>query len=267
MMNLREKAREIKAEGETTRGDYTPSGTPKKMYDYWLRHTKNPPEGRENFCHYGRVVLFWAPLMFVRNKVSDFVDSPAGFVTTVAVAVLAVLALVFGPLVLIPNAWEFYVIFGAAALMVGALFGVVYLIKTKASDGVKKALGTIALAIGGLVVAALVVGLIGLLFYENGWAAFLIIGGVILSAIALVGLAAGAAALVEASKAKKRAERNKALEAYYDGKGPDPDAKVVREPGIVKKFLSGLGDLIVLTAQFIRVKKWKICPLVDIDTK
>jgi hypothetical protein len=31
------------------------------------------------------------------------------------------------------------------------------------------------------------------------------------------------------------------------------------------KIFSGIGDLVVLLAQVVRVKKWGICPLVEID--
>ena len=37
-----------------------------------------------------------------------------------------------------------------------------------------------------------------------------------------------------------------------------------KEPGRLKKFFAGLGDFFVLAANVVRVKKWKICPLVEV---
>lgn len=81
MSNLREKARAVKAAGEAERGNFEPTGAPKRMYDYWLRNTKSS-RGRavrrgsrkENFCHFWRVVAIWGPLMWLSKTLSNNSD-------------------------------------------------------------------------------------------------------------------------------------------------------------------------------------------------
>lgn len=106
MSNFREKAQAVKAAGEAERGNFTPSGVPKRMYDFWLQNTKSlngrrVREGRrkENFCHFWRVVAIWAPLMFVTKTVERHERK-----IIAGVGVLLALGLVY-TLLFVSNAW------------------------------------------------------------------------------------------------------------------------------------------------------------------
>ena len=59
------KAAEVRKQGALNRGEFQPTGKPKDVYLFWLRHQKYPPT-MENFCHFWRVVAVWAPLLWLR---------------------------------------------------------------------------------------------------------------------------------------------------------------------------------------------------------
>lgn len=129
-MSLREKAREVKAAGEEARGDFTPTGAPKRLYKYWLdnasrKSTADLRNGtrKENFCHFWRVVVFWAPFLAFRRGVEALFSNP------VFLSVLGVLAVVgiflagltwteFGAVVLIVLA----ILYGVAGLIFGGVY-------------------------------------------------------------------------------------------------------------------------------------------------
>jgi hypothetical protein len=71
MSRLRDKVATLRRQGEERRGTYVPAvdGAPLRVYQWW--HTKtNSDIERDNFCHYWRVVVFWAPLLGVRLTVT-----------------------------------------------------------------------------------------------------------------------------------------------------------------------------------------------------
>lgn len=63
MSQLRLKADKIQAEGAEKRRDWNPSvnSSHYKVYRWWLRKSGKFRQ-RENFCHYWRVIVLWAPL-------------------------------------------------------------------------------------------------------------------------------------------------------------------------------------------------------------
>lgn len=65
-MSLRDKARQLRSEAEASRGIYQPGADSRsfKIYRWWQRETDSN-RSKENFCHFYRVVLIWAPLRFV----------------------------------------------------------------------------------------------------------------------------------------------------------------------------------------------------------
>lgn len=121
-MSLREKAREVKAAGEEARGDFTPTGAPLRAYKYWAQRSRNVPD-KENFCHFWRVVVFWAPFMAFRNGL-ERLFSNAYFLGAVAVALLVAIVLAgitwgqFGTIALIVLA----ALYGIAGLVFGGIY-------------------------------------------------------------------------------------------------------------------------------------------------
>lgn len=94
MSNLREKARAVKAAGEAERGNFNPTGAPKRMYDYWLDRTDSKRGvdirlglRKENFCHFWRVVAIWGPLMWLGKAINRNMNKIAlvlGLAATIA---------------------------------------------------------------------------------------------------------------------------------------------------------------------------------------
>ena len=129
MTNFRDKARAVKAQGESVRGDYSPTGTPKRMYDYWLRHSISMKADairdgrrRENFCHYWRVVFLWSWLLFLGVKFVDFAQTKVGKTTGIVLGAVAVLSLVSAPAGILPGLLVLYlVVFGVGGIFAGAL--------------------------------------------------------------------------------------------------------------------------------------------------
>lgn len=125
-MSLREKAREVKAAGEAERGNFTPTGAPLRVYKYWASRTKNAPKN-ENFCHFWRVVAFWAPFMAFRNAFSAVTESlftnvfVLGFLAVALVVALLVLGITFAQfgtgLVL-----ALVVLYAVVGLIIGAVY-------------------------------------------------------------------------------------------------------------------------------------------------
>lgn len=81
MSHLRQRARVIKDEGAIQRRNWNPSpdSAHYKFYRYWQR-SRRKYVARENFCHYWRVVLIWAPLLWLCKALA--------VVTVAALAVL-----------------------------------------------------------------------------------------------------------------------------------------------------------------------------------
>jgi hypothetical protein len=65
-MSNAEKAREVLERGATRRGTWSPKadGMSRRIYKWWQARS-NDVRSQENFCHYWRVVLIWAPLRWV----------------------------------------------------------------------------------------------------------------------------------------------------------------------------------------------------------
>lgn len=96
-MSFKDKAREIKAHGEATRGNYNPAANslPVRLYKRWAEIRPSKAPERENFCHYWRVVLIWAPLWIVGNALDNFAEkhlfNKRGVIAGIALLTLFVL--------------------------------------------------------------------------------------------------------------------------------------------------------------------------------
>lgn len=305
-MNLRNKANEIKARGEAVRGDYSSKGAPKRLYDYWLDNSPSTKAARisagmqrENFCHYWRVVFLWSWMLFLGLKFVDFADTHFGKVVLAALAFFAINALVTlpaGPVVGLAILYGF--VFGVAGCFAGGLtgrqtredtateyssketlalragfvlgfytaipvffltfLGLHYPKAVEKTIYVVGALVGVSLFIMLLIAAIIDFGLLGALL-----GLFTVVGSVAL----IVGAGIGLGYLVESHQAKAQEKREAFVEKYVDEHGTyPPNEAFAKKPGPVKRFFSGVGDFIVLVAQVVRVNKWKICPLVELDT-
>lgn len=299
-MSLRDKAREVKEAGVAERGNFTPTGVPKRIYQWWLSESNSKKarairhgKRRENFCHFWRVVLFWAPLRkFVQgfNDIAPFfavlaaIAAVVGFIWACFVAPIIILqvaafmllmTLLVGGVVagismaLIPvqrrGGWiedrRFIALFfilglpAAIPVYLGVRFGRFYL--ENLTDYNKQ----IWFSVLGVVLTAIVLltGTLG-----SWWLVMCVTLGIL---VFIVGIVAAVFLLVQLSDyidgrraiAKRKATEARAVYIAEHGELP------VRQPGRVEKFFSGLGDFIVLIAQVVRVNKWKICPIVEID--
>jgi uncharacterized membrane protein len=104
-------------------------------------------------------------------------------------------------------------------------------------------------------------------FTDNWKMTLIVIGAVALALVIFVGLCMLASHLAEQHDKVKDARREALRQAWYNLEITDDEyfgRRTKKAPGVVKRFLSGVVDFLVLLAQIIRVKKWKICPLVEI---
>jgi hypothetical protein len=264
-VNFRQRASELVAQGEAVRSDFTPRGVPLEMYEWWLDNSPSEKAldirlgyRQENFCHFWRVVLIWVPLMWTMDKAIAFATTK----TFKVIASLVGLALVGVVIYALTTTGSWLELLGVLALLVGVaagIFGLVWgvtAIHRRWPDFWFRAVGTV------FVVAA--VGVLVSMVVLFKWKA--VVGLVVLVAGAfLFNFVIDKIVSYSSGKRQQRLrEYEKALDAYYDGTGPHPD-DIYREPGRTSRFFSGVLDFAILIGQAIRVKKWKICPIVKID--
>lgn len=271
MSNFRDKAREIKAEGEAQRGNFDPQGTPLRMYNYWLDNAESPKAVKirmgmlkENFCHFWRVVAIWAPLMFLWKKVLEPVLESNRFFP----AVMTVIALGLVISIFMMGGFSGLGWLGAALLGVAALIGVgigLGELNYRFPKTMNKIFSVVLIALG----SALALGILFVFLTSTGF-----VGAAALAVGIVIGLVvyyniSNIADFIEGLRAKaERAEdarRDKIREAVRNGTYVSP-VRVKKGPGRVRKFFTGIGDFIIMLAQVVRVKKWGICPIVNLDT-
>lgn len=272
MSKFADKAESIKAEGAAKRKEWTPEGAPLNLYNYWLRNSDSKKakairngERQENFCHFWRVVAIWAPLLWVWSKVERVIDHAAFFPTIFGIIVIGfVLSVIFSEG--LPGVLILVTILASVAAALATAVGVSALIDRYpvAAKKVGKVLGKVVgalMGVGAIAVFVWVFGVVGIVLLAVGG----ILGGVVYFNITRIG--EWIERQRERSKAREkiaRAARRARYEAYYEEHGYYPYAKPAREPGKVKKFFTGVGDFIIMLAQVARVKKWGVCPIVDI---
>lgn len=308
MTNLRAKAREIKAEGEAERGNFTPSGAPKRIYQRWLNNSNSKKakairygDRKENFCHFWRVVLIWAPLRaigrFLERLLPVILVAAALFILALGVwAVIQEPAILWQlPLLVVIGAYILLTLFGLicgvewavgtevmenADLSTGGAWRwvrwvtltpvIVFLLINagaligRALEGkgstVAKVLATLA-AVAALVFAYAVNGVVGV-GVLLGLVAAIAVGAFVLGFVGGV-----LADYISGLRARREVATAEAWEEFYEKHGRYPDETETRKPpGKVKRFFTGVADFVVFLAQIVRVKKWKICPVVDVET-
>ncbi len=279
MNNFREKAREVKAAGVAERGNFEPTGVPKRMYNFWLNET-NSKKGkairrgtrRENFCHFWRVVAIWAPLLFLGCLFLDLLDSPL-FIGLVGLVLLGGFVTLF---FVVNDFWivvaTILAIIFTALASVAVCAGLVFLQEKYWKDSWTPVFRKVCLTIAGiLVVAAVAFG-----FYAWITATSATFVGLFLVVCVVFGLVlsfagAKAANFISGKRAIAREKNRERTDAFL--RGEITRAEYVghnrREPNRFEKrmaaIFSGIADFIVLIAQVVRVNKWKICPLVEVD--
>ena len=298
-MSFKEKAREVREAGAAERGNYSPKAgsLPLRMYRSWANKRPHKVPTRENFCHYWRVVAIWAPLWAIWKPLEDFLNSKVGAVLGASIVLLGFAGLLslggstaWGVLGLIAltayllasvvlgvvsgatwgrkgndfvaeEGWRWNLIFFPSFLV----FGPTFLIRkgwNKIPDGFKSAgedwIPRIAIVLGALAVVIFAV----VVTFAWVWAVPVFLG----AALVIIGIGVGLAFLADWLKLRHR----KAVEARTtyveeDYFGYVHTVKVV-EPSRIAKFFMAIGDFLNLAFQVVRVKKWKICPIVEIPT-
>lgn len=270
MSSFREKAAEIKAAGESERGNFQPSGVPLRMYNFWLDNSESKKaaqisigERKENFCHFWRVVAIWAPLLFVGKRLAKVVDHPATFV---AIAIAIVALVVFGGVT--SEAFrEILIIISIAVGILAAAFGLfaaVYAIVDHYAEDTDAVMNKILGWFAGTITVIAIGTLLTALIIENPVAT--------ITTIVSIAIAVGLGFILVGPISDFIAGRRKIAKAKYEQRIQDIiDGKIKvnlksepREPNIIEKFLTGFGDFIILIAQVVRVNKWKICPFVEV---
>jgi cation transport ATPase len=233
-MNFQDKKQDILAAGAKQRGQYSPEpgSWPTKAYNYYVsKEGYVPPQ--ENFCHFWRVVVIWVPLYwFFFNVVEPIVDSRAAakFAKTFATP----FALVHRGYTSLGTESQRKKFWSRAGFAVAGLFGLAAV----------AAMGVVAFS--------------DPLSFFVGMAIF----------VGVIGIIAAGFYLGDLLTRKSRAEAEERRRAYVYGEisyeecfGPRREAK---KPGRVSRFFRHLGDFFLLVGNVIRVKKWKICPLVEV---
>lgn len=291
-MSLRDKARDIKAAGEGERGNFTPTGAPLRVYKYWydrVRWDKRPK--RENFCHFWRVVAIWAPLMFLGNKIADAFESTVVLIGSIILAVLVVL------FVVVASGGAAILLFGAAILLgiayfcLGIITGMMWGLEEvkPESERVTKAVAGVTFVVSlpaylasrlykrypdfvkdalTVVIFLAMLFVVGVLLVQL----FLAVGLLVFVGIFALAVLAVVLGVFGVPAIGRRVQGRRAL-ARQQEEEREPAPATVREPResswltrFVSRVFTGLGDFLILAAQVAQVKKWKICPLVEIPT-
>lgn len=303
MTDFKTKAEQVKAAGIAERGNFQPHGAPLRLYNYWLEHSKSKKayairwlDRKENFCHFWRVVVIWAPLMaLVRGFKRALPVLSALLLAGGLVALIVACIMSTDVLVLLGQVTLFLI--GCAAVSFGLLCGV------SAGNTPDDRLKHDLFEDRRVITAGFIVGLPGaLISYTITWAVRLynryllehtafvmvflagaaiagilafttVVGGwqVLVTVLALAAwlLAVFALASWAGGRIAERLAGQRALAAqerieYYEEHGEFPE-DAEREPGRIARFFSGVGDFLILATQIVRVNKWKICPLVEVD--
>lgn len=269
MSKFRAKAAEIKEAGIAERGNFTPQGVPLRMYNWWLSNSPSDKAAdirrgarKENFCHFWRVVLIWTPLIWSFLTFAAAVTTKTGMVVSaiIAVGILSVVVTTAGSWI------GFFTILGLALAVIVAFFAVIMtgVWLAERYDWFEPALAITAIT--GFLGWLLVVGLI-----EQGpiLFAYILAGALGLAAVIFVGWKF--ADFIAGKRALREANMNKEWDKYVAGEGPNPYERPAHVPNkfetAINAFFRGVGDFLILITQVVRVKKWGICPLVEVGAK
>lgn len=227
---FKDKADDIYAKGVERRGQFNPDpgSAHLKAYLWWVENSQlGEKPKRENFCHYWRVVLFWTPLIWL------------GFQAIAAVEwVLDRLPKRKANFDKKPSFYRRHK-------------------STIDSVGMSVLLAWCAI----MVIVILVMSAIA--FWKNPVGGLMILGIIVAVSAFVSGMVFIIGRITERAKVKDAARRQE----FLDGKITLDEYlgnKEKKAPGKIAKFFNGVGDFCHLIFQVVRVKKWKICPFVEI---
>jgi hypothetical protein len=234
-MDFKRKREEILSEGAKQRGEFSPQpgSAPLRAYNYYVSKGGYVPP-TENFCHFWRVVVIWAPLYAFYFKVLvPFGNSPVGR--------------------------------GLGALFASPARGARKVHSTYTNhvpQHIRKKVPEYAFKGFITLILLFVLFALGLGFVDN----WLVTTGVIAFFATVIGAAIGVGTLVERAAERERAERRALMERYWNNEidYPFPRTTKAKKSGPVKRALQTVKEYLILLAQIVRVKKWKICPIVQI---
>lgn len=259
-MNLRQRAKQTYAKGVAERGNFTPSGTPLNMYKYWAKQARHVPE-RENFCHYWRVVAIWAPLAFFRNLGLRVLNNPI-------VQILGVVAIIAGIVYAAANIHAVLIgLLVSLVILVGAVVGVLIGLgiqklirkvwRSKWNDVIMLRVIPSLLVLLALSMLSIVV--VSLWSDVGAWSLLIILLGI----LAIVGFGALFNITINYLIGRRIGKSEKLVCDYERFAGRETES-TIRMPGRMSRFFNGILDILIFVFQVVRVKKWKICPTVDI---
>jgi MFS family permease len=309
MSRFRKKAEDVYAQGALERGEFQPTGAPLKVYQYWHSRTKNAP-ANENFCHFWRVVAFWAPLMKIRSGLSRMAEKPLTWLFVFLAYAAGMIALgvfvswfiptivLFTPMLAVGLALgeeaskrnkslgdieggmkiPFWV---TAPASLPSYYGNRY--AKNVSDREAEVWAWIGLGTFALLLLTLIGGLITAGAMDIGWAVLYYVFGIPLGLAALVlGLGfigSGIESVLSKRRAKRKAKKDahnakvrEQYDAYLRGDSEfNPFAIKKHVPGPREQkiidFFKGAGEFLSLAWNIVRVNKWKICPIVKIESE
>jgi hypothetical protein len=229
---FRDKANEITAAGEARRGHFNPDADSAhlKVYKWWVENSQaGIKPKRENFCHYWRVVVIWSPLFWLGLHLVDAVDWIISKFPKREPKAKSLKKKSFFK--------------KHAETIKKALMGLLYVVMTV----------LILVAFAGLVIA----------FIQDPLGGAIIVGAIVISAALITAISYYIGSLVQ-----KRRDRDYELEQkFFNGEISFAEymgIKPKKAPGKISKFFKGVADFCHLAFQVVRVKKWKICPFVEI---
>jgi ABC-type multidrug transport system fused ATPase/permease subunit len=283
MSRLRDKVAAHRRQGEERRGTYVPAvdGAPLRVYQWWHAKTGSTIE-RDNFCHYWRVVIFWAPLLGIRLMVARLLEFK--------VAQVAVLLLGFGATYMLCRELGIgkavLTIAGLLYLIVGIFFGIIYqsdgrsyvgllgrspvsvqrigyavspvalcvrrvatLFKSAPMSRLGDKLISVSLVMIALVLTAVIVGVLYAMYVEAWWYPLVFIAGLV-----------GFFMLIFGGEKARKAWRD----ARTERRGTTGNNDAAR-PRRIRAFMRAVLEFAQLAFEALRVEKWKICPLVEIS--
>lgn len=228
---FKEKADDIYSKGLERRGQFNPDpdSAHLKAYLWWVENTRlGAKPKQENFCHYWRVVLIWTPLIWL------------GF---------------------------------------QAIAGVEWILGKFSKHGsnsnkkpsflqrnrrkINKAFAILGVGICSVWIGIILV-VLAIEFWKNPSAGLLFLGILAAVSIFVAGGIFAIGRIMDRTKIREAARYQLLLDDKITLDEYLGHNKEKKTPGKIRKFFNGVGDFCHLMFQVVRVKKWKICPFVEI---
>lgn len=252
-MSLRSKAGNIRTHANDTRGVITAHGVPLRIYNYWRDNTLDNV-GQENLCHFVRVILFWAPLMWLGGVIRRYRTALTAMAIAVGATAIVMCSMWWSDFAL-ALLWLAIVLFVLTCAIGSGMLIKRYVPRVTSALLLKL---TTYMSVGlllALTVAWLVLGVI-----EYGWL-FL---AVFIGAVAMFGTVVALSIWLSYRAEKKELLRTVRDHEYFEQHGELPPV-ADSNTNLVKRFFTGIGAFIVIIFEYVRASKLKVCPFVKVD--